>query len=359
MSYASGIALVPLMLFLFVGVLGLVLTLATSRFRRGQRTQMVVLAAALPGEEHGSASALMQAGRIAVRTRRLGFLLGIAAMIAELALTDARYGETFFVFGCGYLATIAVGEELMPKPVPGRIQRAALAPRRSRDYVPRWLRWALHLSVALGVVLCMTTIIFDIATRASAATCTIAVGSQGVTFTYVVENTSLPLAIAMTIGFAAIWLATRRVLGVIARRGRPSGHLTLVAMDDALRKASAVRVSAAGLGAALLTLPVPLFWLESPVLFPCSGSSQSTDSVIRVLSLAFIVAGLAAFVVAPSGLSLFRQMDVPPDAGTAVAEPAAPAPTPAPGTQVESGPEVPGPPTAAASETETVEGPDQ
>ena len=357
MTYASGIAVVPLIFFLLIGVLGLVLTLATSRFRRGRRDQMGVLVAALPGDEHGSASALMRAGRISVRTRRLGFLLGIAAMVAELALTDARYGETFFVFGCGYLATIAVGEELMPKPVPGRIQRAALAERRSSDYVPRWLSWALHLSVALGVVLCMTTIVFDIATRARSASCTIVIGGPAAAYTYVAENTTLPLAIAMTVGFAAIWLATRRVLGVIAHRGRPSGHQTLVAMDDALRKASAVRVSAAGLGAALLTLPVPLFWLESPVLFPCSGSSQTTDSIVRVLSLAFILAGLVAFVVAPSGLSQFRQAHVTPDAGGTVAEPAAPAP--APGTPAESGPEVSGPQNNAASESETDEGSDQ
>ena len=290
---------VPLV-FLLLGALGLALTAAYGRVRRGPREQPAAEAAALPESELGPAEALRRAWRLSVRTRRLGWLFAIAVTLLALTFEDPGDGETYFVFGCGYLAAVAVGEALMPKPEPGRVQSAVLDPRRPGDYVPRRLLGALHAGVGLGICLCAATVCFDSLVHVTHVDCARALGTPVEELVYP-DTSSLPYALVLTAGYAAIWLATRGVLGQIAHRARPSGHPALISVDDALRRASAVRVCAAGLGATLLTMPIPLNWIDRSVVSPCWNAPQTADSILRYLMLGCAVAGLAALVVAPGG----------------------------------------------------------
>lgn len=308
---------VPLVLFLLIGGLSLVLTASTRLFRRGERDRLVALAAALPADELGPARALMRASRTSVRVRRLGWLVAIAVTVVALCVEAPGEGDTFVIFGCGYLAAVALGEAMMPKPEPGRPQRAVLDARRPRDYVPRWLMWGLYLSVVLGIALCATTIVYLAAVQPAQLVCSRVSGAPLESFTFP-SDAVLPLAGAMVLAYAVIGLATWTVLGRIASRARPSGHPALISVDDALRRAAAARVAAAGLGAALLTLPIPLSWLDRSVTSPCWNASQTTDSVYRWLMLGCIVAGLAALTFVPSGARQFTAPGIASDAGSGV-----------------------------------------
>jgi len=306
---------VPLVLFLLIGGLSLALTASTRLFRRGERDRLIALAMALPADELGPARALMRASRTSVRVRRLGWLVAIAVTVAALSVEAPGQGDTFVIFGCGYLAAVALGEAMMPKPEPGRLQRAVLDARRPRDYVPRWLMWVLYLSVALGIALCATTIIYLAAVQPAQLLCSRESGAPLERFTFP-SNTVLPLAAAIVLAYAVIGLATWTVLGRIAGRARPSGHPALISIDDALRRAAGRRVAAAGLGAALLTLPIPLSWLERSVTSPCWNASQTTDSVFRWLVLGCVVAGLAALIFVPSGARQFSALGIATEAGS-------------------------------------------
>lgn len=314
---------VPLVFFLLIGALGLTLTAATGRLRRGSRDRMAAMAEALPAGELGPARALVRASLMSVRMRRLGWLLAVAITVVALLSGDAGDGGTFVIFGCGYLAAVALSEAMMPKPEPGRPQRAVLEARRPADYVPRWLMWALRVCAALGFALCVTTIIYDAAVRSVHVACSPSPGTPLQTST-IPRDTPLTLSAAMALAYVVIWLATRAVLGQIASRARPSGHPTLIIMDDALRRAAALRVAAAGLSAALLTLPIPLGWLDRSVNSPCWSAPQTADSVLRWLMLVCVVSGLATLVFVPSGASRLKALPVAPPAepgdGTATHE---------------------------------------
>ena len=295
---------VPLVLFLLIGALSLALTASARLFRRGERDRLVALAAALPADELGPARALWRASRTSVRVRRLGWLVAIAVTVAALSVETPGEGDTFVIFGCGYLAVVALGEAMMPKPEPGRLQRAVLAARRPRDYVPRWLMWALYLSVALGAALCATTIIYLAAVHPAQLVCSRVSGAPVESFTFP-SDTVLPLAGAMILAYAVIGLATWTVLSRIASRARPSGHPALISIDDALRRAAAMRVAAAGLAAALLTLPIPLSWLDRSLTSPCWNAPQAAESMLRWLMLGCLFSGLAALIFVPSGARQF------------------------------------------------------
>lgn len=323
----TGVTSYAIPLFVLAAALtGTVVTVVTIGVRRDQRARVATLVLALSDPERATAEPLLRAGRMAVRSRWLGWVVGIAA--AVLSVTVLRAGIYAFVlaFACGYLAALALGEALMPKPARGEAHTAQLDPRSVRDYVPRWTRRLLHIATAVGILLAAATIVFDYAFQhAFAMTCRVPQIGRSITIDRAGPLLPWQWAVSVLVGYVAVWLAAQGVLRLVAHRARPSGHPTLVYLDDTLRRAAALRVTAACLGTELISMGFLLSGLshlmELPSICAVSGADTAVDSVFGDLALLALAGGLAAMFVLPSSRRQFEPVRTEPGRAASSEEP--------------------------------------
>ncbi|HEY3870558.1 MAG TPA: hypothetical protein VGM10_19495 [Actinocrinis sp.] len=321
-----GVVSYAIPLFVLAAALtGTVVTVVTVGMRRNQRARVATLVLALADAERSAAELLLRAGRMAVRWRWLGWVAGIGA--ALLIVTVLRAGLASFVlaFACGYLAALALGEALMPKPARGEVHTAQLDPRSVRDYAPRWVMLLLHAATVVGLLLCAITIVLDYVFQHSlTVTCTVPQLNRPITLYREGPSTPWQWAVGAMAGYLAAWLAAQGVLRLIARRARPSGHPTLVYLDDTLRRAAALRVTAACLGTELITMGALFSGLshmtDLPPVCPGSSSSPFVAGIFSNLYLFALAGGLVVLFVLPSSRRQFEPVRTAPE------RPAQPAP---------------------------------
>jgi hypothetical protein len=215
---------------------------------------------------------------------------------------------------------------LMPKPARGEAHTAQLDPRSVRDYAPRWVMLLLHTATVIGLLLCVVTIVLDYVFQHSlSVTCTVPQLDQPITLYRDGPSTPWQWAVGAMAGYLAAWLAAQGVLRLIARRARPSGHPTRVYLDDTLRRAAALRVTAACLGTELITMGALLSGLnhmtDLPPICPGSGSNRFMDALFSNLYLFALAGGLAVLFVLPSSRRQFDPVRTPPERPAPPAQP--------------------------------------
>lgn len=226
------------------------------------------------------------------RWRLAGLLVGLFAASLVTRVQDLGVSTLLAapMVSAGILIGVLVGE-LATDPGRSPIRQARVEVRRVRDFLPRRMFWLVSaVTVALALVLAAATtfgVPDDLGRAGRAVRFACSDGTTSVHGPWPGFYYSLPAAIAVLLGLMLSALALRRIVG----RGRASTDSVFRARDDAVRRQTALAVTAA-------------FGILASTLLAGTAFVAGTDLVQPCAPTAVLIAGWLGLVTSVASLGV-------------------------------------------------------